>query len=405
MGFRCRYCNGALSYLRAQRRNKFGHGGAEESIGLGSTGINSDELTDADQSVTFSPATSACQHTEDPEGFQPCLVLATFGSHYRCYLCWLVCTDDTTGVLRVWRRMLSMFGTELLFKDLVPIVPRRFDWLCKERIGLPLRTKQGYGRMLSVGLLAASTACFFYNLIRGIEGMFVSSGFHRKFALPWVLLVSTVACLNLFGLLGRLHPAQAFAAHSSLNTTSTCGTNGMPHMCAIEVDAETTGNIDARRLRVRSSVPGIHGDSPFSPDVVDARRVFLLRRRRKHSSVSCNIRYLFATYVRSRADAQEDENFLPGEISRVAVGRHCELFYSITLPLHDGVLVRLLILLTVVVATVFGMHVDWLRRAHGGSSVSTRSIRWSSPLPHWCSAQSVGHLTLSLEWSLSSWVA
>ena len=175
----------------------------------------------------------------------------------------------------------------------------------------------------------------FYNLIRGIEGMFVSSGFHRKFALPWVLLVSTVACLTLFGLLGRLHPAQAFAAHSSLNTTSTCGTNGMPHMCAIEVDAETTGNIDARRLRVRSSVPGIHGDSPFSPDVVDARRVFLFRRRRKHSSVSCNIRHLFAAYVRSRADAQEDENFLPGEISRVAVGRHCELFYSITLPLVD----------------------------------------------------------------------
>ena len=106
------------------------------------------------------PATSACQHTEDPEGFQPCLVLAMFGSPYRCYLCWLDCTDDTTGVLRAWRRMLSMFGTELLFKNLVPIVPRHFDWLCKERIGLPLRTKQGYGRMLSVGLLAASTACF-----------------------------------------------------------------------------------------------------------------------------------------------------------------------------------------------------------------------------------------------------
>ena len=86
------------------------------------------------------------------------------------------------------------------------------------------------------------------------------------------------------------------------------------------------------------------------------------------------------------------------------MGRHCELVYSITLPLHDGVLVRLLILLTVVVATGFGMHVDWLRRAHGGSSVSTRSIRWSSPLPHWCSAQSVGRSTLSLEWSLSSWV-
>ena len=98
---------------------------------------------------------------------------------------------------------------------------------------------------------------------------------------------------------------------------------------------------------------------------------------------------------------------------------------SITFLLRDSVIVRLPILFAVVVATgptcsclsrgsakvvlmkrtAFGIPVDRFRPAHGGSSASTRSIRWTSPFPLWSSALSVGHSTLSLLWPLSSWVA
>ena len=105
---------------------------------------------------------------------------------------------------------------------------------------------------------------------------------------------------------------------------------------------------------------------------------------------------------------------------------------SITFPLRHGVIVRLPILFAAFVTTGptcscpsrgsakavlmkrtaaaqvfvwFGIPVDWFRPAHGGSSVSTRSIRWTSPFPHWSSALSVGHSTLLLLWTLSSWDA
>ena len=119
-----------------------------------------------------------------------------------------------------------------------PVMLRQFDCLT------PLGSQAACGQ----SAYSQQVPHVLYTFTRGVVETFVSSGFHKILALPWVLFW----CLAV--LHGRPHLAQAFATRSSLSKTSTGGTDGVPRLCAVEVDAETEETLTRGRFAFGSQL-------------------------------------------------------------------------------------------------------------------------------------------------------